>query len=101
MKKAFSLVELIVVVAIIAILSGVMMASFGGGTASASSRTAGVSAFLKIRRISRFDFVNRSSISGRKMTPSTRLARRLRAIRRAFDAVSPGVVFSMVASTTR
>lgn len=35
MKKAFSLVELIVVVAIIAILSGVMMASFGGGTASA------------------------------------------------------------------
>jgi len=35
MKKAFSLIELIVVVAIIGILAGVMMASFGGGTASA------------------------------------------------------------------
>ena len=35
MKKAFSLVELIVVVAIIAILSGVLLTTFGGGTASA------------------------------------------------------------------
>ncbi len=35
MKKAFSLVELLVVIAIIAILAGVLMASFGGGTASA------------------------------------------------------------------
>ena len=34
-RKAFSLVELIVVVAIIGILSGVLLATFGGGTASA------------------------------------------------------------------
>ena len=35
MKKAFSLIELIVVVAIIAILAGVLLVSFGGGTESA------------------------------------------------------------------
>ena len=35
MKKAFSLIELMVVVAIIGILAGVLLASFGGGTASA------------------------------------------------------------------
>lgn len=35
MKKAFSLVELIVVIAIIGVLAGVLIASFGGGTESA------------------------------------------------------------------
>ena len=35
MKKAFSLVELLVVVAIIAILAGVLVSSFSGGTESA------------------------------------------------------------------
>jgi len=35
MKKAFSLVELLVVVAIIAILAGVLLASFSGGTEAA------------------------------------------------------------------
>jgi len=35
MKKAFSLVELLVVVAIIAILAGVLLSSFSGGTESA------------------------------------------------------------------
>ena len=35
MKKAFSLVELLVVVAIIAILAGVIMSTFGGGTSAA------------------------------------------------------------------
>lgn len=35
MKKAFSLIELIVVVAIIGVLAGVLIASFGGGTESA------------------------------------------------------------------
>ena len=37
MKKAFSLIELIVVIAIIGTLAGVLLASFGGGTASARS----------------------------------------------------------------
>ena len=35
MKRGFSLVELIVVIAIIGVLSGVMLATFGGGTSSA------------------------------------------------------------------
>ena len=37
MKKAFTLVELLVVIGILGILSGVLIASFGGGTESARS----------------------------------------------------------------
>ena len=60
----------------------------GGATTSESISTTGVSAFRKIRTTSRFEADSRSSMSGRKMTPSTCCTTSSRAIRRTRARVS-------------